>query len=91
MMFDRTMKMLLAAIALALWGLLLRPAFTTTPTLAQEGSGQPGSALVITGPDIYFHFNGNIFQFDRSLSLKARALRNLGGPENRPTYERLGP
>ena len=36
-MVDRTTRVLLALIAVALWGLLLKPVLTPTPVYAQEG------------------------------------------------------
>jgi hypothetical protein len=43
---DRTTKMLLAAVALALWGLLMRPTFTPIPAKAAGGEG---GQLVVVG------------------------------------------
>jgi hypothetical protein len=45
MITDRTTKLLLAAIALALWGLLMRPAFTPIPAKAAGGEG--GNLVVV--------------------------------------------
>jgi hypothetical protein len=39
-MLDRTIKQLLFAIALALWGLLLRPALTATPVQGTSTASQ---------------------------------------------------
>lgn len=72
-MADRTTKFLLVAIAVALWGLLLRPALTPIPAAAQNDAREGG--LVVAGSDVYFHFNGNIFHFNRALALQNRALR----------------
>jgi hypothetical protein len=41
-MSDRTTKFLLTLIAIALWGLLLRPAFTPAPTHAAEAAAPSG-------------------------------------------------
>jgi hypothetical protein len=43
---DRTTQLLLLCIALALWGLLLRPAFTPVTANAQ---GSSGGQLVVVG------------------------------------------
>jgi len=45
-MADRTTKLLLFCIALALWGLLMRPAFTPIPAKAE---GSSGGQLVVVG------------------------------------------
>lgn len=43
---DRTTKLLLTAIALALWGLLMRPSLTPIPARAAGGEG---GQLVVVG------------------------------------------
>ena len=45
-MTDRTTKVLLFSIALALWGLLMRPAFTPIPAKA---AGSDNGQLVVVG------------------------------------------
>jgi hypothetical protein len=45
-MADRTTRFLLFCIALALWGLLLRPAFTP---IATKAAGSDGGQLIVVG------------------------------------------
>jgi hypothetical protein len=74
---DRTTKLLLVAIALALWGLLLRPAFTPVTANAQ-GSG--GGQLVAVGEGqnarVFLLDPGNrLYRFSSNdLSVQARAI-----------------
>jgi hypothetical protein len=73
---DRTTKLLLAAIALALWGLLMRPTFTPIPIRAAESGGEH---LIVSGEGtatrVYLYGPGaRLFRFDADdLSVKARA------------------
>ena len=49
-MQDRGTKLLLLAIALALWGLLLRPAFTPNAAQAQSTADVQGAGrMILTG------------------------------------------
>jgi hypothetical protein len=77
-MFDRTTKMLLATIALALWGLLLRPVFTPVPIHADTAPAAPNPNPVFTVTDkgLYlYHSDGNIYLFNPSnLALMSRAF-----------------
>jgi hypothetical protein len=91
-MLDRTTKLLLAVIALALCVLALRPAFTPIPAQAQDGATE--GALIVAGQDVYFHFHGYVYRFGRDLTLKAQAIRTVEGrtgPDPLPTYRTLGP
>lgn len=74
---DRTVKVLLFSIALALWGLLLRPAFTpTTARAAESDRGQ----LVVVGDGqlarVYFVDPGNrVYRLSANdLSVQAQAV-----------------
>lgn len=67
-MTDRTTRILLTLIAVALWGLLLRPVVSASPTLAApQSSGCP--ALVVTqfrdGGDhnVYVVQDGRLYRF----------------------------
>jgi hypothetical protein len=73
-MMDRTTKFLLVAIALALWGLLLRPTVTPTPAQAQDAGGGSSGGMVVTGQDVYLRAGTSIFRFDRALQPKDRAV-----------------
>jgi hypothetical protein len=81
-MMDRTTKFLLVAVAVALWGLLLRPAFTPIPAQAQNGGSDSG--LVVSGDTVYFHRSGHLFQFNRALVLQNRA--EPVSMNHQPTY-----
>lgn len=71
-MADRTTKFLLLVIALALWGLLLRPTLTPIPAQAQgQDSGNYG--LIVDSGDVYLRVVNNIYRFGRDLQLKDTA------------------
>jgi hypothetical protein len=86
MMMDRTTKFLLVAIALALWGLLLRPAVTPAPVQAQvpdPGVGSSGG-MVVTNQDVYIRTStGNLYRFERNLQIKDRAIVEVVNGETR--------
>lgn len=76
MTIDRTVKLLLFSIALALWGLLLRPAFTPVPVNAQ---GSSSSELVVVGEGqlagLFLLRQGDLYRFSpNDLSLQAKAV-----------------
>jgi hypothetical protein len=78
-MLDRTTKLLLAVIAAALWGLLLRPALSPTPAQAQVGytpfPSSSAARFVVDNGDIYLYDGfGRVYHFDRSLNLLGRAV-----------------
>jgi hypothetical protein len=79
---DRTIKLLLFALILGVWGLLLRPSFTPTPAQAQEKGSSPGTnGIVVTGDSIFFAASdGSLYKFDLNLNLQARAVRQ-GNPD----------
>lgn len=62
-MADRTTRILLSLIAVALWGLLLRPVVSASPTLAapQASSGQ----ALVYGSDnnVYVLQDGRLYKF----------------------------
>jgi len=71
-MQDRTVRTLLALIAVALWGLLLRPFFAPTPALAGSGGAQSkeqpcgptvvmdGKGIVVVTPEkMHYFVRGN--------------------------------
>lgn len=67
-MNDRTSKVLLLAIAIALWGLLLRPLATPLPVQAQgEQRGQPGCPSVVVTDEnegaLHVVANGKVHSF----------------------------
>ena len=76
MMMDRTTKLLLAAIALALWGLLMRPALTPIPARA---AGPDTGQLVVVGEGqmarvFLYTAGGSIYRFSSNdLSVSAHA------------------
>jgi hypothetical protein len=76
-MTDRTTKLLLISIALALWGLLLCPAFTPIPARA---AGSDGGQLVVVGAGqnarVFLLDAGNrVYRFSSNdLSVQARAV-----------------
>jgi hypothetical protein len=102
-MHDRTTKLLLFAIALALWGFLLRPAFTPGPAQAQaqssDASAQSAGRMILTSDSLYlYHEDGNLYKFDRNLNLQLRALRQFDTTVRSPfdtsvraTFVTLGP
>jgi hypothetical protein len=99
-MQDRTRKLLLFAIALALWGFLLRPAFSPNPAQAQgSDTGVQGAGrMILTGDALYlYHADGNVYKFDRNLNLLQRALRQVEAVRspfdttNRASFVTLGP
>jgi hypothetical protein len=66
---DRTTKALLALIALALWGILLRPLAAPQPAQAQTARGATGHMPAITsvandGERIYVVMNGKISMWE---------------------------
>ena len=78
MTIDRTARTPLWLIALALWGLLLRPALVSTPARAQD-AGAPAPARccmqVVNGGLYLYHQNGNVYRFDpTTLRLLAQAI-----------------
>ena len=100
-MQDRTTKLLLFAIALALWGFLLRPAFSPNPAQAQsaETGAQGAGRMILTADSLYlYHADGNVYKFDRDLNLQQRALRQFEAASHSPfdtvsraTFVTLGP
>ena len=100
-MLDRTTKLLLFAIALALWGVLLRPAFAPSPAQAQstETGAQSAGRMILTADSLYlYHEDGNVYKFDRNLNLQQRALRQFDAASrspfdggNRVTFVTFGP
>lgn len=92
-MHDRTTKLLLFAIALALWGCLIRPAFAPNPAQAQstDTSSQIAGRMILTPDALYiYHEDGNVYRFDRNLNLQQRALRQFDSV-SRATFATLGP
>lgn len=92
-MHDRTTKLLLFAIALALWGLLIRPTFAPNPALAQSTDTgiQSAGRMILTADALYvYHEDGNVYRFDRNLNLQLRALRQFDNV-SRATFATLGP
>jgi hypothetical protein len=78
MMTDRTTKLLLFCIALALWGLLLRPAFTPITASAQgSGDGQlvvVGSGRQAPGIFLFTQIGQGVYRFSpNDLSVIAHA------------------
>ena len=77
MMTDRTTKFLLVCIALALWGLLMRPAFTPIPAKA-AGSDNGQLVVVGEGPALrvfLFGPGGRLYRFSPDdLSVRAHAV-----------------
>jgi hypothetical protein len=73
---DRTAKLLLAAIALALWVLLMRPAFTPIPAKA---AGPDSGQLVVVGEGQFvrvflYTAGGSVYRFSPDdLSVRAHA------------------
>jgi hypothetical protein len=88
-MADRTTKFLLVAIALALWGLLLRPTITPIPAQAQGEGSSTTSSLVVTDRDVYFRSGYNIYRFERNLQLKDQAKLEVVNGETK--YVHRGP
>jgi hypothetical protein len=88
-MADRTTKFLLVVIALALWGLLLRPAATPIPTQAQDGGGGISGGMVVTNQDVYMRVGTFIYRFDRPLHPKDWASQDVGGGQAK--YVHHGP
>jgi hypothetical protein len=87
---DRTTKFLLIVIALALWGLLLRPSVTPIPALAQEGgNGGTSGGMVVTDRDVYLRVGSSIFRFERNLQLKDQASYDI--VNGQPKYVHQGP
>jgi hypothetical protein len=74
---DRTTKLLLFCIALALWGLLMRPAFTPMPVKAE---GSSSGQLVVVGEGqnarVFLLDAGNrVYRFSSNdLSVQAHAV-----------------
>jgi hypothetical protein len=76
-MRQRTLVVLLLLMGVGVWGLLLRPAVTPVPVLAQDG-GSSGSRLVSTGTGLYHYSpNGYIDRFSADLTLLDRAIPTL--------------
>jgi len=77
MMTDRTTKLLLVCIALALWGLLMRPTFTPMSVKA-EGSSSGQLAVVGEGQNarVFLLDPGNrLYRFSSNdLSVQAREI-----------------
>ena len=78
MAVDRTTKILLLAIAVGLWGLLLRPAFSPAPAQAQAAAGaQPAGVPALTvareqaGDRVFLAQDGNVFIFYPSGNVQA--------------------
>lgn len=68
-MADRTTKFLLVIIALALWGLLLKPTVTPIIAQAQDGGSNLGG-MVVTDRDVYVRTGSSIYRFERNLQPK---------------------
>jgi hypothetical protein len=69
-MADRTTKLLPVVIALALWGLRLRPGITPLPAQAQDGGVNTATGMVVTDRDVYIRSGTSLFRFERNLVLK---------------------
>lgn len=77
---DRTTKMLLALIEMALWGLILRPALTPVPAQAQGAAAEQTPNLVgIPAPEVrplgvavYFASGPRVYRLD-PVTLKSQA------------------
>ena len=91
-MLDRTTKLLLFALVLALWGLLLRPVFTPAPAHAQnsvlDGAVATDGVIYTPGGIYLTPGDGNLFKFDLNLNLQARALKGFD-TNGRATYTRF--
>jgi hypothetical protein len=72
-MVDRNTKLLLLIIAVALFGLLLRPAVTPIPAQAQDGASSGSGGMVVTERDVYLRTGTSIFRFERNLQPKDEA------------------
>jgi hypothetical protein len=87
-MADRPTRLLLTLIALALWGLLLRPLLAPTPGIAAGASPRPSRApaLAVSGATVYLAQDGVLVTY------QADTLQ----PHQRRAYEpdlvaKLGP
>jgi hypothetical protein len=91
-MLDRTTKLLLFAVALALWGLLLRPAFAPAPARAQstatDGTAATDGVIYSPGGIFFSPGDGNLYKFDLNLNLQARAVKGFD-TNGRATYTRF--
>src|SRR5690349_15250458 len=100
-MIDRTTKLLLGVIGLALWGLLLRPVITPLTTHAQDGILVAGSsvtnpvfppALVVNPANGGLYLaatDGNLYLFDaNTLVLRARAVNTFHNESNQTAEQR---
>jgi hypothetical protein len=66
-MIDRNTKLLLSAIAAALWALLLRPAFTPLPAHGQAGGITPIASPRFAAPVVRIHdSSGRVYVIDNS-------------------------
>jgi hypothetical protein len=90
-MKNRSTQLLLFAIALALWGLLLRPVLAPAPARAQSSNLDGTVAtngVVYTPTGIFFSpGDGNLYKFDLSLNLQARAVKGFDN-NGQPTFTR---
>jgi len=91
-MLDRTTKLLLFAVALALWGLLLRPALNPAPARAQstatDGTAATDGVIYTPNGIIFSPGDGNLYKFDLNLNQQARALKGFD-TNGRATYTRF--
>jgi hypothetical protein len=79
-MTDRTAKALLVAIAVALWGILLRPLFTPAPVQAQRNGPAGGAGA----PAIHQAQNGVLYvAADGYLSMYQPAVQGNAGERRR--------
>ena len=92
-MTDRTTKLLLGLIVLALWGLLLRPALTPLPAkAAPDAPAGATNGMVVTDRGVYLYSSdGSLYLFDQSLNLRARAIHDLNVAEGHYTFHTLRP
>jgi hypothetical protein len=66
-MIDRTAKLLLTLITVALWGLLLRPALAPTPSHAQQPDIEIRPSARFERPVVTIHpANGHFFVVDNA-------------------------
>jgi hypothetical protein len=98
-MFDRTTKLLLALIVLALWGLLLRPALSPLATHAQDTIVTQPFASQVVAPALTVNpgsnslylasTDGSVYLFDATtLQLRARAINTFHNESDKQAEQR---